>query len=137
MSDNDTRPLANHRKLRSLRLQRTFITDAGIAHLRSLDQLVTLAVSATGITDAGMIYISSVINLWHLTLGGTDSPISEFGLDYLVQLLKLRELFLLGSLRLTDAAVETIARITKLDRLIISASPQLTDTALGPFKAVA
>ena len=52
-------------KLSSLGLNRTQVTDAGLAHLKGLTKLSSLGLDGTLVTDAGLVQ-----------LGGTDQTLS-------------------------------------------------------------
>src|SRR5262249_40640908 len=59
------------RKLATLDLSNTEVTDAGMRDLASLEGLATLNLFGTQVTDAGLKNLSSLKNLISLQLGGT------------------------------------------------------------------
>ncbi|MBS0208202.1 MAG: protein kinase [Planctomycetes bacterium] len=78
--------------MRSLNLNFTRISDAGVAHLTNMSSLGSLSLDGTRVTDAGLQAIATDVSLHHLTLGWT--PISDEGLGSLKSLKHLSTLAL-------------------------------------------
>ena len=86
----------------------TQVTDAGLAHLVSLDSLEKLVVASHGITDAGFDHLGSLSQLGDLRL--RSDSISGSGVAHLEDLSHLEQLRLSSS-SLTDAAVGPLSRL--------------------------
>ncbi len=97
------------RELESLYLVETKATDAGLAHLGGLEQLVYLRLEGTAggrqFTDKGLEHLRNLPKLQKLTLYGDG--FTDQGLAALGGLSKLRLLFLLNA-RMTQAGVEKL-----------------------------
>ncbi len=100
--------------LRVLNLRRTQVTDPGLAHLKRLTQLFKLDLSRTQITDTGLEHLKGMTGLRELYLQGTQ--VSDAGLKHLQGLTNLRELHLQGTL-VSDAGVRELLRA--LPRMMI------------------
>ena len=73
--------LAAFPQLTTLRFGSTNITDAGLAHLKSLSQLQNLSLESTAITDAGLAHLKDLTYLETLNLKDTkvtDAGVQEF-----------------------------------------------------------
>jgi len=101
--------------LRVLNLRRTQVTDPGLAHLKGLTKLFTLDLSRTQVTDAGLKHLAGMTGLRELYLQGTQ--VSDAGLKHLAGMTGLRELHLQGTL-VSDAGVRELLRA--LPRVMIS-----------------
>ena len=88
--------------LRRVNLSRTEITDAGLARLCDMDQLVQLRVASPRVTDAGLAHVARLGNLRFLHL--LDMPISDAGLENLYALENLESLYL-DRTEVTDAGL--------------------------------
>jgi Leucine-rich repeat (LRR) protein len=67
-------------QLQSLNFARTQITDAGLEHLKGLNQLQTLNLSAPKITDAGLVHLKGLTGLQVLYVSNTkvtDAGVAE------------------------------------------------------------
>jgi internalin A len=95
------------KELHEIGLERTNVSDTGLAQLRSLEKLEFLMLTETSIGDAGVKHICSLPNLWHLNLGGT---------------------------RITDASIPDLAKMPKLTQLMLTAV-DITDIGLGQIES--
>jgi hypothetical protein len=91
------------------------VTDAGVAHLTGLDNLISLNMYGTQITRKGLESIAQIESLKILNIGGTDvtGDLSELGP------LENLEWLLAADLELSDDAVESLAALPKLSHLSI------------------
>jgi Leucine-rich repeat (LRR) protein len=67
--------------LEELDLSNSQITDAGLAHLKTLTKLEDLDLSATNVTDAGLAYLEGLSALKYVYLRGTK--VTAAGVDNL------------------------------------------------------
>lgn len=113
--------------LRTLSLEYTPISDAGLAHLKQLSNLQNLDLSQVDhpFTDAGIEHLAGMSTLESLDLEG--SHISDVGVKHLQELHRLRDLWLFGIF--TDTGLQSIEGLTNLTRLWIS-SPNISDVGL-------
>lgn len=58
-------------KLKNLYLNGTKVTDAGLAHLKTLNGLQVLMFKNTAVGDAGLAHLTGLTTLHHLVLNGT------------------------------------------------------------------
>ena len=77
--------------LRWLDLAGTAVTDAGLAHLPAMPNLVRLHLERTAVTDAGLAGLTGLASLEYLDLYGTG--VSDAGLKTLLRLPKLKRLY--------------------------------------------
>jgi hypothetical protein len=97
--------------LRSLKLDRTRATDAGLRQVARLKQLQALGLGGTQVTDAGIIELAGLKDLQELGLGGTG--LTDTGLQALEGLKQLRSLDL-GFTQVTDAGLRQLAVLKQL-----------------------
>lgn len=122
ISDRDLKRLSNMSKLRCLVLQTNSFTDAGLKHLRSLENLVYLDVTGgdhlnTKITDTGLRYISSISTLRYLDISVTK--ISNAGLVFLQSLPNLTGLRLYHT-EISSSGLKHLKKLTSLSSLDLS-----------------
>jgi hypothetical protein len=72
-------------KLATLQIKSAKLTDAGLAHLKSLPHLHSLSLEAAPITDAGLAHVYSLAELQSLVL--KDTKVTDAGLQQLQQAL--------------------------------------------------
>ena len=103
--------------LRTLYLDRTPVTDAGLGALTGLRKLRELHLAQTRVTDAGLRHVRKVPNLQQLNISSTrttDSGLAELaGLDDL-------EVLVLSDTKITDAGVKHLKRMSNLRELLVS-----------------
>jgi len=106
-------PLAAN--LRWLDLAGTKVSDAGLAQIAAMPNLVRLHLERTSITDTGLVRLASLAELEYLNLYGTD--ITDSGLAQLQMLPKLKQLYLWQT-KVSPAAAKAFAEtLTDSDEL--------------------
>lgn len=113
--------------LRTLSLEYTPVTDAGLVHLKRLPNLQSLDLSQNDhpFTDAGIQHLAGMVTLESLDLEG--SQITDVGMKNLRGLHRLRDLWLFGVF--TDSGLENIEGLTSITQLWVS-SPNISDAGL-------
>lgn len=101
-TDDDMTLVTRVRSLRKLLLDRSSVTDAGLAHLDKLENLQILSLFGTNVTDEGLGSLSGFANLRHLDLSLTQ--VTDEGLEHLKSLKQLTTLILVGT-RVTPEGV--------------------------------
>jgi hypothetical protein len=101
VTDASLAPLADLSELVWLDLQETAISDAGLVHIAGLKNLERLRLDETQVTDAGLRQLADLRQLRVLNISNTY--VSDAGLDYLGQL-PINELYLRRT-KTTDGAV--------------------------------
>ena len=106
-------PLAAN--LRWLDLAGTKVSDAGLAQIAAMPNLVRLHLERTSISDTGLVRLASLADLEYLNLYGTD--ITDSGLAQLQVLPKLKQLYLWQT-KVSPAAAKAFAdTLTDSDQL--------------------
>ena len=108
------------------------ITDAGIAHLRSLASLRHVDLWNTQATNEGLRYLESLVQLEFLNLGGTR--VTGAGLADLHGLTNLRYLNLWWD-NITDADLAHLKGFSRLESLDLSGTP-VTDRGIVHLKGL-
>ena len=85
VTDAEMGHLAELTGLEALDLQLTRVTDAGLVHLRGLISLDELYLFRTHVTDAGLVHLKALTNLEKLTVH--DTPVTPEGVERLQQAL--------------------------------------------------
>lgn len=135
-------------KLENLNFHSCLVNDAGLAEVGTLSSLERLEIVHTKFTDAGAKHLAGLTNLRRLQIGSREAtgasvefikalPIRELDLhDGQASDLGLEHASALGSLRIlriygpvTDRGVAHLARLEKLEQLILSHAP-VTDAGL-------
>lgn len=88
--DESLAALRGHRRLESVSLRGTKVTDAGLAHLATMPRLQEVDLSYTKVTDAGISRLAACRGLQSLDL--SETPITDAGLEPLATLPDLRKL---------------------------------------------
>lgn len=110
-NDDHLRSISQHQRIRSLALDGTRITDAGLKHLRAVPHLTALSLGATEITDAGAESLAEIRSLQSLDL--RHARVTNAALASLASLRRLRSLNLSNTL--VDGA--GLVHLRALDRL--------------------
>jgi hypothetical protein len=71
-TDAALQPVARLARVQRLRLDRTAVTDIGLAHLRGMSSLSRLDLRDTHVTDIGIVQLKGLTNLKLLDLSGTE-----------------------------------------------------------------
>jgi hypothetical protein len=103
------------------------VTDAGLAHLKSLQSLRVVRLHAAPITDAGLVHLESLPNLRQLSLGGKG--ITDASLGHLVKMTGIRDLTVINS-GITDSGMAHLKSLTRLRKLTL-ANAHTTDAGLA------
>ncbi len=120
ISDGELARVTAFPKLRKLDLAYTHINDRALEPLKKLRQLATLDLTfAEHITDAGLAHLRSIPSLERLSLEGTR--ISDSGMSSLAALANLNALNLRSTL-ITDSAIEQLETLARLEELSIGAN---------------
>jgi hypothetical protein len=106
------------------------ITDAGLAALRDLPNLLGLDLNYTNIGDPGLEHVKALPRLQELRLSHTR--VGNAGVDTIRGLTDLRTL-VLSSTRITDPALDTIKGFSMLETLKLC-STAITDRGLDALK---
>ncbi len=117
----------SHPELESLGIEGTNITNAGLGELRRglYQKLRSLGIAGAKITDGGMAYLGSIPTLRELSLG----RVGDAGLMDLRQLKELQDLGIEDDNLVTDAGMEYIGRFTSLESLSLSGD-NITDRGM-------
>lgn len=100
-----------------LRLEKTPITDAGLAHLKGPTALAEIDLRSTAIGDLGIKHLKELTGLKILGLGGTR--IGDAGLAHLPVFTQLQHLGLGDNPRIGDAGVAHLGKLAKLTLLAL------------------
>jgi WD40 repeat protein/Leucine-rich repeat (LRR) protein len=106
--DPDLPLIAHMSRLRRIDLDRTAITDAGVASLKDLKSLEILWLRGTKVSDAGLAHIAGLSNLTFISLDNT--AITDDGLKHIEKLGNLR-LLNLNSTGVTAEGVKKLQAI--------------------------
>jgi Leucine-rich repeat (LRR) protein len=108
------------------------VTDADLAKLADLTKLEKIDFDSVKITDAGLAHLSGLVKLKSLRVRDQDPghcEVGDTGIASLAKLTELEELFL-PSPKATDAAAESIAKLTKIKKLNLNVT-QFTDAGIA------
>ncbi len=105
VTDAHLAPLRDVTNLVHLNLGKTSVTDSGLAAIKGLTQLTELHLEETKITDKGLASLKDLKNLTYLNLYGT--AITDAGLDQLKGLTNLRHLYIWQT-KVSEAGVKKL-----------------------------
>jgi len=94
--------------VRTLNLERSRVTDAGLVSLGGLDDLISLDLDRTKVTDAGLQHLKDFTQLQWLSLQHTQ--VSDVGIEHLKGLSQLKMLDLSGT-QVSEQGLEEFRRI--------------------------
>ncbi len=119
-------------RLEKVDLDRSPVTDAGLAHLSGSTGLMRLYLYHNKVTDAGLIHLQELTSLQWLCLD--DNKVTDAGLVHLKGLSKLKELYL-NRTRITDAGLFHLKALKSLEVLGLNRA-QVTDAGLVHLKGL-
>lgn len=125
LTDRALRHLRGMKRLKTLRLINTFITEEGLKNLENATSLEELEVGAVECSDESAELFLTMPSLRRLDLGGS---VSDAFLARLTSLKNLEELEVWGD-QITDEGAKQLARMRKLRRLEIRGN-KLTDRGI-------
>jgi Leucine-rich repeat (LRR) protein len=127
ITDADLARVSRHKHLRKLDLSHTKVTDAGLEHLRGLENVRELVCYyAEYLTEDGIAHIAGWKKLEKLNLRGTQVTSKVF--ERLAKIESLRELDIAFT-QIDDEGFEHLALLPRLERLAIGGN-RLAGTAL-------
>jgi hypothetical protein len=129
ITDDDLRVLKDLPRLVRLSIGGR-ITDAGLAHLRGLEELKFLFLTGTAISDAGLKELKALPSLEALDLARTK--IRGDGLGHLKEFPNLKTLDLMGT-DVSDSCLAHIKGLTNLRSLNLERT-KMTDSAVAELK---
>jgi internalin A len=131
VTDADLAKVAQLRSLKKLDLSHTKITDAGLEHLKPLQNAVELNCHyAESLTEDGVAHLKGWKNLEHLNLCGTKVTSRVF--EHLAHLTSLRSLDL-GFAQIDDEGFEHLTGLSHLEKLAIGGN-RLNGSSLSFLK---
>ena len=109
--------LSGVRQLKDLRLLDTSVDDAGLYHLRNLNQLEGLILFRSRVVGSGFQHLSGLNQLKRLEI--TESPFTDIGLRHIAAFKRLESLFL-NETRVGDDGVQYLEGMSQLTMLGLS-----------------
>jgi len=98
-------------RIQSVDLSNTQVTDSGLEHLKTLNNLKVLGLNDTPVTDAGLEYLKGLTNLANLGLVYTQ--VTDAGLENLKGMTSV-EVLMFDHTAITDSGLETLKSLTSL-----------------------
>ncbi len=133
MTDNDLEAIGILPRLEHLDLVgNKNLTDAGLRSLGQGKQLKDLRFVSARLTDAACEAIATFDALEFLVIG--EARITDAGVAKLTVLPKLTQLHIKGNKHITDASLDSLAKLTGLQVLDIANKPQLTEPPFANFR---
>jgi hypothetical protein len=129
LNDTHLAELANLPQLQGLTLEGS-VGDAGLATVGKLAALQALTIDSTRVTHGGLAHLASASQLTNLSLGSHGPLVNDAALGHLAGLSGLVWLNIAHGEQVTDAGIERLARLEKLQALTLP-NAQLTDAALA------
>jgi uncharacterized protein (TIGR03067 family) len=108
-----------NRRVRTVMLSRTGVSDADLKHLASFKELDTVSLAGTSVGNGGMKHLAALANLRRLNLSMT--AVDDTGLQDLAGLSHLEELYLVNA-DVTDDSVDTLSKLTRLKEIDLGLS---------------
>ena len=121
-----------------LDLSESIVGNDGLGHLKDVKQLEKLNLWAARVGDDGMQYVGQLTNLTRLNLDNVGFPsknilLTDDGVKHLATLKKLEWLHL-GKTKITDASLEIVAGLPKLNELVITFCQNVTDEGIEKLR---
>ena len=145
ITDNGLAHLSKMRSLKKLHLSRSQVTDRGLAYLAQIKTLehLDLPQEQKGITDKGITCLGELPNLRQLAISRihyidpkmNKDYYTDKGLEALVKCRNLEELSI-GSIGVTDAGMDHIAKLANLKWLNLFGCENVTDAGLVKLTAL-
>lgn len=145
ITDDGIAHLTKMPSLHKLNIASSQVTDRGLEYLSQIKTLehLELPQDQKGITDRGLEYLSRLPNLKELSISRIHfidpkmnrDYYTDKGLEYLSRCSKLEELRI-GSIGITDAGMEHIARLTGLKSLGLFGCDNVTDSGFARLAAL-
>jgi Leucine-rich repeat (LRR) protein len=134
VGDAAMEPVGKLPALQSLVLDSPRVTHAGFAHLASASQLVYLSLGSHGplVNDQGLAHIAGLSSLVSLNIPHAEQ-VSDAGMEKLPRLDKLQALTLQNS-QISDTALASLAKLPQLQHLAIDRARRVTDRGLASLK---
>ena len=140
ITDAGVAHLTKMRSLRKLEIGSSQVTDKGLSYLKQIKTLERLHLphDQHGITDAGLAHLAELSNLKHLQISrihfnnpaANKEYYTDRGLADLARLRQLEELHI-GSIGVTDAGMDHVAKLTNLKKLMMFGCDSVTDKGLA------
>jgi len=137
--------LTKMRSLKDLNIASSQITDKGLGYLKQIKTLehLELPQEQHGITDVGLAHLAELSNLKHLQISRIhfNNPAvnkeyyTDRGLADIARLRQLEELHI-GSIGVTDAGMDHVAKLTNLKILHMFGCDNVTDKGLAKLTAL-
>lgn len=138
ITDEGVAHLTKLPSLKKLDIRHSKVTDKSIAHLSQVKTLEYLVLPDKGITDVGLAHISRLEKLKHFWLTGVHYVDPNMNKDYFTDKgvagltnCKLLEELTIGSIGITDAGLDHIAKLTNLKRLSLFGCSNITNKGLA------
>ena len=145
ITDDGLAHLSKIHSLKKLHLSRLQVTDRGLAYLAQIKTLerLDLPQEQKGITDKGITCLGELPNLRQLAISRihyidpkmNKDYYTDRGLEALVKCRNLEDLGI-GSIGITDAGIDHIAKLTKLKKLMLFGCENVTDAGLVKLTAL-
>lgn len=124
--------------LRKLDIKNSKVTDEGLYHLCQIESLEYLDLPDKGISDKGLAYLGELKNLRHLRIARAHYVNPNMDKDYytdrgVAELAKLQSLeeLTIGSIGITDAGLDYIAKLTNIKNLWLFGCSNVTNKGLA------
>jgi hypothetical protein len=145
ITDAGVAHLTKMRLLKKLEIGSSQVTDKGLGYLKQIKSLERLELPQDqhNITDAGLAHLAELSNLKHLQISRIhfNDPATnkeyytDRGLADLAKLRQIEELHI-GSVGITDAGMEHVAKLTSLKKLHMFGCDKVTDKGLAKLTAL-
>lgn len=124
--------LTGMQKLKRLYLSDIKITSVGLNYIKGLTKLEVLSLTNTDISDEGLLHLKTLTNLNMLYLRNTK--ITNKGLVHLEKMTNLIQLWI-GGTKITDPGLEYLKALNKLESLDLSHT-QVTNSGLSHLEGL-